>query len=48
MLDDQSYYLLGYVLDADKADTRQDKANKLTVKLKRDDLKIRYRSEFFG
>jgi VWFA-related protein len=45
---DQSYYLLGYQPDSETFDPKKDKFNKLEVRLKRPDLKIRYRSGFFG
>lgn len=49
VLDDQKgYYLLGYQPDEETFDPKKSKFNKLTVKLKRDDLKVRYRSGFFG
>lgn len=48
MLDDQSYYLLGYVLESDAADLQAQRANKLTVKVTRENVKVRYRSAFFG
>jgi VWFA-related protein len=46
--DQSSYYLLGYQPDADTFDPKQNKFNKLEVKVKRSDLKVRYRSGFFG
>lgn len=49
VMDDQKgYYLIGYQPDEDTFDPKKNKFNKLTVKLKRDDLKVRYRSGFFG
>lgn len=49
MLDDQKgYYLIGYQPDEDTFDPIKRRYNKLTVKLKRPGLKIRYRSGFFG
>lgn len=49
VLDDQKgYYLIGYQPNADTFDPKKNKFNKLSVKLKRDDLKVRYRSGFFG
>lgn len=49
MLNDQKgYYLVGYAPDAETFDAKTRRFNKLTVKLKRPDLKVRYRSGFFG
>ncbi|MBC7798963.1 MAG: VWA domain-containing protein [Pyrinomonadaceae bacterium] len=49
MLNDQKgYYLLGYQPDDATFDPKIRRYNKLVVKLKRPDLKIRYRSGFFG
>lgn len=49
ILDDQTgYYLIGYQPDDETFDPVKNKFNRLTVKLKRDDLKVRYRSGFFG
>ncbi len=49
VIDDQSgYYLIGYQPDEDTFDAKKSKINKLTVKLNRPDLKVRYRSGFFG
>jgi len=48
LVDQNSYYLIGYQPDSDTFDPRKNKFNKLIVKLKRPDLKIRYRSGFFG
>lgn len=48
-LDDQKgYYLLGYQPDDESFDPKKSRFNKLTVKLKRNDLNVRYRSGFFG
>ena len=48
-INDQSgYYLLGYEPDETTFDPKKNKFNKLEVKLLRSDLKIRYRSGFFG
>ncbi len=48
-VDDQSsYYLLGYQPDETTFDPKKNKFNKLVVKLNRPDLKVRYRSGFFG
>ena len=46
--DQKGYYLIGYQPNTDTFDPTKNKFNKLTVKLKRDDLKVRYRSGFFG
>lgn len=46
--DQSSYYLLGYQPDGDTFDPKKNKFNKLEIKLKRPDLKVRYRSGFFG
>lgn len=46
--DQSSYYLLGYQPDDDTFDPNKNKFNKLEVKVKRPDLRVRYRSGFFG
>jgi hypothetical protein len=49
MLNDQKgYYLLGYAPDAETFDAKTRRYNKLSVKVNRPGLKIRYRSGFFG
>jgi VWFA-related protein len=48
ILNDQSYYLLGYQPDAETFDPKTRRFNKLVVKVRRPDLKVRYRSGFFG
>ena len=48
ILDDQSYYLIGYQPDAETFDPKIRRFNKLVVKVKRKDTKVRYRSGFFG
>lgn len=48
MLNEQSYYLIGYQPDSDTFDAEKDRFNKFEVKVKRDDVKVRYRSGFFG
>jgi hypothetical protein len=48
ILDDQSYYLLGYEPDADTFDPKTRRYNKLQIKVKRPGLRVRYRSGFFG
>ncbi len=48
-LNDQSgYYLIAYQPDSDSFDANKRKYNKLTVRVKRDGTKVRYRSGFFG
>lgn len=46
--DQKGYYLIGYEPDDAVFDSKQRRFNKLSVKLKRPDLKVRYRSGFFG
>jgi VWFA-related protein len=46
--DQSSYYLLGYQPVEDTFDPKKNKFNKLEIKLKRPDLKVRYRSGFFS
>jgi hypothetical protein len=48
ILDDQSYYLIGYVPDEDTFDPKKRRFNKLLVKVTRPGVKVRYRSGFFG
>ena len=49
VLDDQKgYYLLGYQPDTATFDPKVRRYNKLTVKVNRPGLKVRYRSGFFG
>ena len=48
ILDDQSYYLVGYVPDDETFSAVQRRFNKLEVKVRRPGLKVRYRSGFFG
>ncbi|HEX9959702.1 MAG TPA: VWA domain-containing protein, partial [Pyrinomonadaceae bacterium] len=48
VLNDQSYYLVGYQPDAETFDPKTRRFNKLVVRLKRPDLRVRYRSGFFG
>lgn len=48
-LDEQrGYYLIAYQPDADTFNPTERKFNKLTIKVTRPNLKIRYRSGFFG
>jgi VWFA-related protein len=44
----KGYYLLAYAPDADTFDAKTRRFNKLTVKLNRPGLNVRYRSGFFG
>lgn len=49
MLDDQKgYYLIGYQPDDETFDAKIARFNKLFVKVNRPDVKVRYRSGFFG
>ena len=48
VLDDQSYYLVGYEPDADTFDPVKKKFNALTVKVLRPGATVRYRSGFFN
>jgi VWFA-related protein len=48
ILDDQSYYLIAYEPDADTFDAKTRRFNKLEIKVKNKDLKVRYRSGFFN
>ncbi len=49
ILEDQSgYYLIGYQPDADTFDPKTRQFNKLLVKVRNPDLKVRFRSGFFG
>jgi VWFA-related protein len=48
MLDDQSYYLIGYQPDTETFDPKTRRFNKLVIKVKRPDVRVRYRSGFFG
>ncbi|MGB2753060.1 MAG: VWA domain-containing protein [Pyrinomonadaceae bacterium] len=48
VLDDQSYYLVGYEPDADTFDPVKRKFNALTVKVLRPGATVRYRSGFFN
>ncbi|MBA3633590.1 MAG: VWA domain-containing protein [Acidobacteria bacterium] len=48
LADQSSYYLLGYQPDDETFDPKKNKFNKLEIKLTRPDLKVRYRSGFFG
>lgn len=48
MLDDQSYYLVGYQPEEETFDAKTRRFNKLAVKIKRKGVRVRYRSGFFG
>ncbi|MCD9189510.1 MAG: VWA domain-containing protein [Pyrinomonadaceae bacterium] len=48
MLDDQSYYLIGYQPDEETFDPKTRRFNKLAVKVIRPGARVRYRSGFFG
>lgn len=48
ILDDQSYYLVGYQPDDETFSPTNSRFNKIEIKVKRDGAKVRYRSGFFG
>jgi len=48
VLDDQSYYLIGFVPDEDTFDPRSARFNNIEIKLDRPGAELRYRSGFFG
>lgn len=48
MLDDQSYYLVGYEPDDEIFDPQKRRFNKISVKVSRPGTEVRYRSGFFG
>src|SRR5262249_3259804 len=48
VLNDQSYYLIGYTPDSETFDPVKHRFNKLEVKVNRKDVKVRYRSGFFN
>lgn len=49
VLNDQAgYYLLGYQPDEETFDAQKSKFNKLVIKIKNPDLRVRYRTGFFG
>lgn len=48
ILDDQSYYLVGYEPDTDTFDPKTRRFNKLDVRVTRPGTRVRYRSGFFG
>lgn len=48
VLDDQSYYLIGYTPDDETFDPKIRRYNKLEIKVRREGTRVRYRSGFFG
>jgi VWFA-related protein len=48
ILNDQSYYLVGYQPDSNTFDEKTRRFNKLTVKVRREGLTVRYRNGFFN
>jgi len=48
VLEDQSYYLVGYEPDTDTFDPAKRKFNQLTVRVSRPGARVRYRSGFFN
>jgi VWFA-related protein len=48
ILDDQSYYLVGYEPDSESFDPKTRRFNKLQVRVSRRGAQVRYRSGFFG
>jgi VWFA-related protein len=48
VLNDQSYYLIGYQPDSDTFDAAKRRFNKFEVKVPGKDVKVRYRSGFFN
>ncbi len=48
ILDDQSYYLVGYLPDEETFDPKKRPFNRLVVKVLRKGTNVRYRSGFFG
>ena len=48
MLNDQSYYLIGYQPDDETFDPKTRRFNKLDIKVTRPGTRVRYRSGFFG
>lgn len=48
VLDDQSYYLIGYEPDTDTFDPKTRRFNKIEIKVNRKGTKVRYRSGFFN
>ncbi len=48
VLEDQSYYLIGYEPDSDTFDPAKRRYNKFEIKVRRSDVNVRYRSGFFN
>jgi hypothetical protein len=48
VMDDHSYYLVGYEPDDDTFDPKTRRYNKLIIKVTRPGTRVRYRSGFFG
>ena len=48
VLNDQSYYLIGYQPEEETFDPKTRRFNKINIKVGRKDTKVRYRSGFFG
>ncbi|MDQ3801711.1 MAG: VWA domain-containing protein [Acidobacteriota bacterium] len=48
VLNDQSYYLIAYQPDPETFDPKTRRFNRLVVRVRRPDLRVRYRSGFFG
>ena len=48
VLNDQSYYLVAYEPGGDSFDAKKRRFNKMSVKILRPDVNVRYRSGFFG
>ena len=48
ILNDQSYYLIGYEPDTDTFNEKQSRYNKFDVTVKREGAQVRFRSGFFG
>lgn len=48
VLHDGSYYLIGYVPDDETFDSKTARYNRLEVRVTRPDVRVRYRSGFFG
>jgi VWFA-related protein len=48
IVEDQSYYLIAYQPDTDTFDPKTRRFNKLEIKVKRQGVKVRYRSGFFN
>jgi len=48
VIQDQSYYLIGYQPNEETFDAKTSRFNKLQIKVKRKGVKVRYRTGFFG